>query len=73
MKATELIEKLYNAVNNHGDFDIKVALYDDETSARYECSTDDGWGIDFYFDQRDNQMGGGWICVDNSTEDDEED
>ena len=64
MKATELITAVQNAINKHGDFDINVVLSDSEMSVLYECYADDGWDIDFIFDERDNEMGGGWICAD---------
>ena len=64
MKATELIIKLQNAINKYGDFAINVELSDSEMSSYYECRTDEGWDIDFIFDERDNEMGGGWICAD---------
>ena len=72
MKATELIIKLQNAINKYGDFDINVGLCDSETSSSYECRTDDGWDIDFTFDERDNEMGGGWIYADWPETDEEE-
>jgi len=68
MKATELIKKIQNAVNNHGDFDVKIHFLDDENCV--DIITNEDWNMDFFWcDESDgfskqNQHYGGVICVD---------
>ena len=63
MKATAIISKLQSMVNEHGDFDVKVSYSDDDMSYCERLQPDD-FDIDMYWDERNNNWHGGWICID---------
>ena len=52
MKATELILALQNVVNNHGDFDVKINIHDEEYS--YDMTIDDDWDVSFQWNDENN-------------------
>ena len=72
MTATELIKKLQNEVNNHGDFELKVGLYDDEYSYG-ESFMPGEYNMDVNWDDRDNDWNGGWINISRANSEDDED
>ena len=71
MKATELIEKLQNVVNQHGDFDLKIGYTDNEYSYN-ECLQPKEVDIFVNWDDRDNDWNGGWIYFSRIYENDED-
>lgn len=71
MKATRLIEKLQNMVNEHGDFDLKVGYTDDEYSYSEYLNPED-CDIDVDWDDRDNHWYGGWLLIDKNSDEEEE-
>jgi len=71
MKATELIEKLQNMVNQHGDFDLKIGYTDDEYSYN-EYLQPEEFDVFVNWDDRDNDWNGGWIYFSRIYENDED-
>lgn len=64
MKATEYIEKLQNLVNEHGDFDVVLDFYDEESSI--DVSSDNDCyevSIEYYKDELMPELSRGYISL----------